>query len=94
MGSVTTKCQTCGGLGYSGRTKSDQMIWCVDCGGRGFFGIDPRAECPFPPGSSEKIAWMAARLEKQTELCSPKDARRKGDAASDLSVGIVAEDDN
>jgi len=91
---MTKRCEGCGGKGYTGRTKGDQMIWCVACGGRGYFGIDPHAECPFPPGSSEKIAWMAARLENRLETCSPKDARRKGDSISDLSVGIVAEDDD
>lgn len=84
-------CPACNGTGL---TAADTN--CRRCKGNGSTGFNPRAPCPFPRGSEQRIAWYQARYNSGTEEASlfhPLDHNDPWEPEIDLIAAGVAEID-
>ena len=85
MKSNLKECPTCNGLGCN--IESDNNVFCADCDGIGYTNFKPYGKCDAEPGSSMKVAFMAARYAAGRPLFNPKDnvePRTIGDQSRDL----------
>lgn len=64
------ECQACKGNGghHSGGTQGGKFIVCQVCHGAGYFRVDTKAACPYPPGSKQKVAALRARWQSGKRL--------------------------
>lgn len=70
---ATTACASCSGSGLC-MTEHGKCDVCQSCKGLGWYGIDPESPTILRPGSSGRVAVMAARYRAGRQLYHPEDA--------------------
>lgn len=72
-------CHECGGDGVIYLEDPDRKVRCEACLEVGFVRL-PDGPCPHPPGSPDKIAWLAFRMRNAMPLFLDDDRNAKPDA--------------
>lgn len=60
-GQICTRCDGIGLTDQDGALGGLHSRYCVECDGKGFFGVDPTKPSQHPPGSKERVAEYCAR---------------------------------
>jgi Zinc finger found in FPG and IleRS len=69
-------CQACGAATTTKKLPGRLLTLCPRCQGKADIQqleIDPKAPCPFLPGTQGKLAWLLARETSQLPLWNPAD---------------------